>query len=101
MKITIPDAWITERNYLFVVPSVYGDVSMAAEHANAILSAWDYPITLTPSDFLPKSIRRWVDPTVIANESWPVASYSKEPVDGWVKLYVIDLDDFEPDPGSA
>lgn len=96
VKLTIPDAWVTEWNVLFVVASPYG-VTKAAEHANAILTEWDYPMTLKPSDFLPKSIRRWVDPAVIADETWPDSRYSTELVEGWVKVYRIDLDDFTAD----
>lgn len=92
VKVTIPDAWITEWNFLFVVPSAYGNLQKAADDANAVLAEWDYPITLTPSDFRSKDIRRWVDPAVIADENWPDSGYSTEPVDGWVKLYRIDLD---------
>ncbi|WP_449408814.1 hypothetical protein [Microbacterium maritypicum] len=94
LKITIPDAWVTEWNVLFVVPSANGDPQKAADTANSILAEWDYPITLTPSDFRPASIRRWVDPAVIAKEAWSDSSYSLEPVNGWVKVYRVDLDDF-------
>lgn len=98
MKLTIPDAWVTEWNVLFVVASPYGDVTKAAEHANAVLAEWEYPIVLSPADFRPKSIRRWVDPAVIAEETWPDSGYSTELVDGWVKVYRIDLDDLPLSP---
>lgn len=94
VKLTIPDAWITEWNVLFVVPS---DPAKAAERANVVLSELDYPITMTAWDFRPASIRRWVDPAVIADEQWPDSGYSDEPVDGWVKVYRIDLDTLATD----
>ena len=92
VKLTIPDAWVTEWNVLFVVAPAYGNVTKAAQAANAILSEWDYPIVLSPTDFHAASIRRWVDPRVIAEETWPDSGYSTEPVDGWVKVYRLDLD---------
>lgn len=98
VKLTIPDAWVTEWNVLFVVPSAYGDLRKAADAANAILAEWDYPITLSPSDFRPKGIRRWVDPAVICDEQWPNSGFSSEPVEGWVKVYRIDLDDLSSSP---
>lgn len=103
VKLTIPDAWITEWNVLFVVAPHYGDHAKAAERANVVLAEWGYPITVTPWDFRSASIRRWVDPAVIADEQWPDSGYSDEPVDGWVKVYRIDLDNLVTDRenGSA
>lgn len=93
VKLTIPDAWVTEWNVLFVVPSPYGDMTKAADHANKVLAEWGYPVVLNATTFRRNRETRWVDPAVIAEEEWPDSGYSSEPVEGWVKVYRIDLDD--------
>jgi hypothetical protein len=93
VNLTIPDAWVTERNVLFVIASPDGDQMPAVEHANKVLDGWDYPITFDVNTFRENWIIEWVDPAIITEESWPESGWSTEPVDGWVKVYRIVLDD--------
>lgn len=91
-NLTIPDAWITEWNVLFVIASPDGDQAPAVEHANKVLAEWDYPIVFDPHTFRENWTLKWVDPAVIAEESWPESGWSTDPVEGWVKIYRVDLD---------
>ena len=97
VKLVIPEAWITEWNVLFVIPSPYGDQAKAAARANKVLAEWDYPITLNATTFRRARRVLWVDPAVIADEQWPASGYSSERVEGWVKVYRIDLDNLPAD----
>lgn len=96
VKLTIPDAWITEWNVLFVVAPPHSKTQTLGA-ANATLAEWDYPIVLDPITFRNNSQKKWVDPAIIADESWPDSGWSTEPVLGWVKVYRIDLDDLSAD----
>lgn len=97
-QVKIPDAWITEWNVLFVIPSARDDWGRASQSANAVLAEWDYPIQITPGDLRDHAESRWVDPAVIEQETWPDSGYSPERVDGWVEVYRVDIEDLPTEP---
>lgn len=100
ISLTLPDAWITEDGALFMVANPYLPITRAFEAGNKALeeNSYDDRITWTPTDgqaSLPRMENRWVDPAYVAAEQWPDSAISEVPVDGWVKLHRIYVEDLE------
>jgi hypothetical protein len=92
VKITLPNAWITEDGVLFMRSYTYAPLQKVFENSNKALEESGYEERIGLHNFRPPFPRVWVDPAYVAAERWPESAVATERTEGWVCLYRVDVE---------
>jgi len=97
VAVELPQAWVFEDVALFVVAPVFKLVHSLIEIGNDALAEAFLDLRLDASVAHSSAASTvWVDPAYVAAERWPDSAVSKSAVDGWVRLWRIDLEAIAP-----
>lgn len=92
---TIPDAWISEDDRLFVVADTYAwGTPEAIAKLNALLadSGFEQRLTMAHVPLGRRFPSLFVDPAFIASERWPESAFSSIATEDWVRVFEIPVD---------
>jgi hypothetical protein len=92
--IAVPDTWITEDGYLYLIHNAYVGLPALADRANQKLAESDYSHRFNASTLLAAREQLWVDPAFIMDEQWPPSAVVRKAKLGWVRVLCVDLDSF-------
>lgn len=92
VTVKIPDAWVNDGVLFAVAPSGVL-VTKVFDAGNKALEEGCYDERIGFKNVRPPYPRVWVDPAYVGTEHWPESAVCEQNVDGWVRLWRIDIEE--------